>query len=657
RLDTGLLVEVWNKGLIWDKAVGYLWLPLTNVQYSNEEGEGQWHWLDGDRLLENGEVKGTANPTGDSLLLDCRFELPWALDPCLTNGPCGTEERTRDDSTSPSSLPPPSRPSLSTVKLLNTVTFETIDRDEEENDDLFRSNQLTAAASETVDSGIGNDELGAETSISRFLSKCDEARDEAHETVNGLDEGGGSSFRFSFQKPLSSQKDTELSSPASESKAFSWNTDTSASSSSYATTSQSNAKVTLVTTKFASLSVSSPDRDLPCKTFTETSSPSATPSSGIFNIKLLKENVLRESEGHYPLQPSPNLEDSSSTSSYQTLSGSSGYFSKSSATDEVPSSKTSPAAEPEYPSDTIGDVPPTTFSFLRSPRSPARTEEPPPPPPPPPPLLPPPQPPPPLVQDASEGETHIQTTSSEDSFKPTRFYFLTKDYLPPIDDTSEETTTTTTTTTIPHWSPLAVDQPPISSGFTFSFSKSTEASATTLTSATPSPLVASTSSPTKLSSSKFFSILSQRQSSPGSDSPPSVASAEGEKEAPLTFTKFSLGGASVTNEKSNKLFGSSEKSVTGASETKQSGELKKDREETEAQELQRKLEILNNIMDQDTRGAPAASRNPQLTFLSVVVVDDDDSGDIDVVEGCDDYGSGDVNVVEGCDVVDGGNGV
>lgn len=27
--------------------------------------------------MENGEVKGTANPTGDSLLLDCRFELPW----------------------------------------------------------------------------------------------------------------------------------------------------------------------------------------------------------------------------------------------------------------------------------------------------------------------------------------------------------------------------------------------------------------------------------------------------------------------------------------------------------------------------------------------------------------------------------------------------
>ncbi|KAK8738832.1 hypothetical protein OTU49_003699, partial [Cherax quadricarinatus] len=80
RLDTGLLVEVWNKGLIWDKALGYLWLPLTNIQYSNEEGEGRWYDLDAERVMENGEVKGTANPTGDSLLLECRFELPWDLE-------------------------------------------------------------------------------------------------------------------------------------------------------------------------------------------------------------------------------------------------------------------------------------------------------------------------------------------------------------------------------------------------------------------------------------------------------------------------------------------------------------------------------------------------------------------------------------------------
>ena len=31
-LDTGLLIEVWNKGLIWDKALGHYWLPLHQVR-------------------------------------------------------------------------------------------------------------------------------------------------------------------------------------------------------------------------------------------------------------------------------------------------------------------------------------------------------------------------------------------------------------------------------------------------------------------------------------------------------------------------------------------------------------------------------------------------------------------------------------------------
>ena len=29
-------MEVWNKGLIWDKALGHYWLPLNQIQYSNE---------------------------------------------------------------------------------------------------------------------------------------------------------------------------------------------------------------------------------------------------------------------------------------------------------------------------------------------------------------------------------------------------------------------------------------------------------------------------------------------------------------------------------------------------------------------------------------------------------------------------------------------
>lgn len=36
RLDLGLTVEVWNKGLIWDTMVGTLWIPLRNIRQSTE---------------------------------------------------------------------------------------------------------------------------------------------------------------------------------------------------------------------------------------------------------------------------------------------------------------------------------------------------------------------------------------------------------------------------------------------------------------------------------------------------------------------------------------------------------------------------------------------------------------------------------------------
>ncbi|XP_014251915.2 uncharacterized protein LOC106668030 isoform X2 [Cimex lectularius] len=76
-VNTGLLMEVWNKGMLWDRALGYHWLPLPAVHYSNEEGPGEWVSLDAELVMMDGEVVGTKEATGHSLLVDCRFELPF----------------------------------------------------------------------------------------------------------------------------------------------------------------------------------------------------------------------------------------------------------------------------------------------------------------------------------------------------------------------------------------------------------------------------------------------------------------------------------------------------------------------------------------------------------------------------------------------------
>lgn len=36
RLDLGLVVEVWNKGLIWDTLIGTAWIPLNTICQSDE---------------------------------------------------------------------------------------------------------------------------------------------------------------------------------------------------------------------------------------------------------------------------------------------------------------------------------------------------------------------------------------------------------------------------------------------------------------------------------------------------------------------------------------------------------------------------------------------------------------------------------------------
>ncbi|KAK6309134.1 hypothetical protein J4Q44_G00205970 [Coregonus suidteri] len=76
RLDLGLTVEVWNKGLIWDTMVGTLWIPLENIRQSDEEGPGQWLTLDSQVIMAENEIAGTKDPTFHRVLLDTRFEMP-----------------------------------------------------------------------------------------------------------------------------------------------------------------------------------------------------------------------------------------------------------------------------------------------------------------------------------------------------------------------------------------------------------------------------------------------------------------------------------------------------------------------------------------------------------------------------------------------------
>lgn len=35
-LDTGLLLEVWEKGMLWDKAIGYYWCPLNTIPFTKQ---------------------------------------------------------------------------------------------------------------------------------------------------------------------------------------------------------------------------------------------------------------------------------------------------------------------------------------------------------------------------------------------------------------------------------------------------------------------------------------------------------------------------------------------------------------------------------------------------------------------------------------------
>ncbi|KAJ0019669.1 hypothetical protein NQD34_007238 [Periophthalmus magnuspinnatus] len=77
--DCGLVLELWNKGLIWDTMLGTSFIPLDTVPQSDQEGPGDWHSLDSEVLMKEDEVCGTSKPTSHQVLLDMRFELPFEI--------------------------------------------------------------------------------------------------------------------------------------------------------------------------------------------------------------------------------------------------------------------------------------------------------------------------------------------------------------------------------------------------------------------------------------------------------------------------------------------------------------------------------------------------------------------------------------------------
>uniref|UniRef100_A0A8C3NG32 Uncharacterized protein n=1 Tax=Geospiza parvula TaxID=87175 RepID=A0A8C3NG32_GEOPR len=99
RLDLGLTVEVWNKGLIWDTMVGTVWIPLRTIRQSNEPspsclGPHPVCW-------GCGETKGGSRNLG--------HPLPRSLWPLADDDPDSTVDDRDSDyrSETSNSIPPP----------------------------------------------------------------------------------------------------------------------------------------------------------------------------------------------------------------------------------------------------------------------------------------------------------------------------------------------------------------------------------------------------------------------------------------------------------------------------------------------------------------------------------------------------------------------
>ncbi|XP_067949109.1 protein unc-13 homolog A-like [Watersipora subatra] len=78
QMESSLLIELWNKGILWDTNLGGILLPLATIRRSSEEGSGNWLALDKEVFTEGDHVK-TTGVSGHSVLLDTRFEMPMEI--------------------------------------------------------------------------------------------------------------------------------------------------------------------------------------------------------------------------------------------------------------------------------------------------------------------------------------------------------------------------------------------------------------------------------------------------------------------------------------------------------------------------------------------------------------------------------------------------
>ncbi|XP_018649163.1 putative unc-13 (munc13) [Schistosoma mansoni] len=76
RMDGGLLIELHSKGLLKDKLLGVVWLPLNKILHSNKDGPGMWLNFDSEAVTENGQIVATKTATKHSCLATVRFEIP-----------------------------------------------------------------------------------------------------------------------------------------------------------------------------------------------------------------------------------------------------------------------------------------------------------------------------------------------------------------------------------------------------------------------------------------------------------------------------------------------------------------------------------------------------------------------------------------------------